>query len=212
MAIFDPFIFKNLRKSLGNITLCKYNDVNVMKTKITQRHDPGTPAVLAQRARMREAGKLSQIFAPALQKGFVKHRLKNRFNAFTSENMAALEVDEAYQVTIHHEQLKCSAGILVTPKVQATLNTESGKIIFEQQEQTQGAFCLPTDTVFAVVYEPLCRTVEIVSLRDRGESGSTSFTLPGDWDAEKVHIYCFATNKNGSIASNTLYLPLNPSL
>lgn len=35
MATFDPFIFKNLRKSLGNITLCKYNDINVMKTKIT---------------------------------------------------------------------------------------------------------------------------------------------------------------------------------
>ena len=209
MAIYDPFIFKNLRKSLGNITLCKYNDVNVMKTKITQRHDPGTPVILAQRARMREIGKLSHIFAPALQKGFVKHRLKNRFNAFTSENMAALEVDEAYQVTVHHEQLRCSAGILVTPKVQATLSAENGKIMFEQEGQTQGAFCLPTDSVFAVVYEATCKAMEMVLLRDRGENGSTSFSLPGDWEAEKVHIYCFATNKNGSLASDTLYLPLN---
>ena len=51
------------------------------------------------------------------------------------------------------------------------------------------------------------KTPEI--LAERGENGNTSVSLPEDWDPAKVHAYCFATSKNGRMASDSRHLAIS---
>ena len=96
----------------------------------------------------------------------------------------------------------------VTFKICANADTivmdlEGGSIdMFARVTSTQAA---ELSDNFNVLEGTMNRT-KLVALRDRGESGSTSYALPEDWDASKVHVYCFATTKNGRSASDSLLL------
>ncbi len=48
--------------------------------------------------------------------------------------------------------------------------------------------------------------VRMVALDTRGESGSSTFPLPAEWDAERVRVYAFAVSKNGRMASDSVHL------
>ena len=60
--------------------------------------------------------------------------------------------------------------------------------------------------MYGVLYETERGRARLVELRERGESGSTSYALPEDWDNTKVRVYGFATLKNGKRASDSLSL------
>lgn len=38
------------------------------------------------------------------------------------------------------------------------------------------------------------------------ESGSSTFPLPAEWNAERVRVYAFAVSKNGRMASDSVHL------
>ena len=48
--------------------------------------------------------------------------------------------------------------------------------------------------------------VRMVALDTRGESGSSTFPLPAEWNAERVRVYAFAVSKNGRTASDSVHL------
>lgn len=209
MAEFNSYLLGKARRSVGNITLCYTRSKNIAKAKVFSRKDNPTPEILDQRARMKALVSLSRMMIPVIRKGFVGIGNGTTSNAFVARNMGAVNVDEKHVATIDFEVLKMAVGILYPPKVTVSYATENEKYMFEQEmQEKEDGFTLSDDKVYAVLYETVLNRTKLVSLRDRGESGSTSFALPEDWDNLNVKAYCFATSKNGRQASDSRALTI----
>jgi len=52
--------------------------------------------------------------------------------------------------------------------------------------------------------------VRLVPLKSRGVAGETEYTLPEEWDASKVNVYCFATSSNERMVSDSVFVPVTP--
>ena len=207
MAKFDSYLLGKVSKTLGNVTMCYMNKQNIARARIFSRKDKPTSEMLDQRARMKVLIELSRFLLPVVQKGFVGIGNGTTSNAFVAKNMKAVDVDEKHVATIVFDQLKMATGLLYTPKVTVTYASESKMYSFEQemQEEEEG-YALADDKVYGVLLETVLNRAKIVPLRDRGENGNTSYALPEDWDEANVKVYCFATLKNGSAASDSRYL------
>ena len=207
MAEFNSYLLGKARKSVGNITLCVMGRKNIAKAKVFTRKDNPTPKILAQRAKMMTLVQLSRSLLPVVQKGFVGIGNGTTSNAFVAKNMKAITVDEKYAVTVDFEQLLVATGLLNTPKVTVTYSEGTKKFLFEQEmQEEETGYATADDRVYGVLYETERGRARLVALRDRGESGSTSFTLPEEWNNTKVKVYCFATLKSGKGASDSLLI------
>ena len=76
------------------------------------------------------------------------------------------------------------------------------------QDDEGDGFSCANDKVYAALYETALNQTKLVTLRERAGSGDTSVDLPEDWDPAKVHVYCFATSKNGRMASDSRHLAI----
>ena len=207
MAKFDSYLLGKVSKTLGNVTMCYINKQNIARARIFSRKDKPTSEMLDQRARMKVLIELARFLLPVVQKGFVGIGNGTTSNAFVAKNMKAVDVDEKHVATIVFDRLKMATGLLYTPKVTVTYASESKMYSFEQemQEEEEG-YALADDKVYGVLLETVLNRAKIVPLRDRGENGNTSYALPEDWDEANVKVYCFATLRNGSAASDSRYL------
>lgn len=209
MAEFNSYLLGKAKKSVGNITLCYMKGKNIAKAKVFSRKDNPTPEILDQRAKMKVLVELSRKILPVIRKGFVGIGNGTTSNAFVAGNMKAVSVDEKHVATIDFELLKVAAGVLYTPKVAVTYTEENQKFLFEQETQEQETgFAMTDDLVYAVLYETVLNRAKLVALRERGESGSTSYALPEDWEKVNVKAFCFATSKNGHYASDSRALTI----
>ena len=207
MAEFNSYLLGKARKSVGNITLCYTKKKKIAKAKIFSRKDNPTPEILAQRAKMKALVQLAQSFLPVIRKGFVGVGNGSTSNAFVSMNMRAVTVDEKNLATIDFEKLSVAIGLINPPKVTVTYTEENQKYLFEQEgQEEEDGYASADDKVYGVLYETERGRARLVELRERGESGSTSYALPEDWDNTKVRVYGFATLKNGKRASDSLSL------
>jgi len=187
--------------------MCYTNKKNIAKAKVFKRKDKPTSEILDQRARMKALVQLARRLLAIIRKGFEGAGNGTTSNAFVKENMGAVSVAEGHVATVEFEQMKVASGILDVPEVTATYNADMSKYLFEQEgDKDENALSLANDKVYAVLFETALKRLKIVALRDRGESGSTSFPLPKKWDNTKVVAYCFATSKNGKLVSDSDYL------
>ncbi len=93
-------------------------------------------------------------------------------------------------------------GVVLQPDV--TVTVEGGKVLFSQEKQESvRSSTNPKDTVYGMVLDATHEWAELVTLRIRGESGSTSFAIPSDWDAANIYIYIFAVFHDNRRASNS---------
>ena len=207
MAKFDSYLLGKVSKTLGNVTMCYMNKQNIARARIFSRKDKPTSEMLDQRAHMKVLIELSRFLLPVVQKGFVGIGNGTTSNAFVAKNMKAVDVDEKHVATIDYERLKMATGVQDVPEVSVTYSAENKMYSFEQemQEEEEG-YALADDKVYGVLLETVLNRAKIVPLRDRGENGNTSYALPEDWDEANVKVYCFATLKNGSAASDSRYL------
>ena len=207
MAKFDSYLLGKVTKTLGNVTMCYMNKQNIARARIFSRKDKPTSEMLDQRARMKVLIELSRFLLPVVQKGFVGIGNGTTSNAFVAKNMKAVDVDEKHVATVDYERLKMATGVQDVPEVSVTYSSENKMYSFEQemQEEEEG-YALADDKVYGVLLEAVLNRAKIVPLRDRGENGNTSYALPEDWDEANVKVYCFATLKNGSAASDSRYL------
>ena len=204
MAKFNSYLLGKVTKSVGNVTMCYMNKQNIARAKIFSRKDNPTPKVLDQRARMKVLIELSHCLLPVIRKGFTGVGNGTTSNAFVSTNMGAVSVDEKHVATMDYERMAVSFGELDVPVVSVTYGAETSKYLFEQEAQEEeSGYALSDDLVYAVLFETVLKRVKMVALRNRGESGSTSFALPGGWDNTKVQAYCFATSVNGRLVSGS---------
>ena len=207
MAKFNSYLLGKVKKSVGNVTMCYMNKQNIARARIFSRKDKPTSDVLDQRARMKVLIELSRFLLPVVQKGFVGIGNGTTSNAFVAKNMKSVNVDEMHTATVDYERLKVAMGLQDIPEVSVSYSSESKMYSFEQemQEEEEG-YALADDKVYGVLLETVLNRAKIVPLRDRGENGNTSYALPEDWDEANVKVYCFATLRNGSAASDSRYL------
>ena len=207
MAIFNSYLLGKAKKSVGNITLCYRNLKNIAQAKVFSRRDNPTPEVLDQRARVRVLGKLGRRLLPAVRKGFVGVGDGTTSNAFMSENMGAVEVTADHVATVDFVRLKVASGLQDEPQVEVVYDAESATYSFTQAGVTEeDGFCGADDKVYGVLLEEELSKVKLVTLKTRGEGGVTSFPLPSGWNADNVHVYCFATTANGRMASDSRHV------
>lgn len=209
MAIFNSYLLGKAKKSVGNITLRYVNPKNIAQAKVFSRKDNPTPEVLDQRARVKVLGKLGRRLLPVVRKGFVGVGDGTTSNAFMSENMAAVDVTEEHVATVDFARLKVASGIQDEPKVDVTYDEESTTYTFNQAAvEDEDGFCLADDLVYGVLVESELSKAKMVTLKTRGAGGITTFVLPDGWTAENVHVYCFATTRNGKTASDSVHVTL----
>lgn len=209
MAKFDSTLLGKAVCSVGNVTMCYMNRQNIAKAKVFVRKDKPTPEMLAQRAKMKVLVQLSRRLLPVIRKGFAGIGRGSTSNAFVARNMKAVQVDEKYVATLDYKLLSVAGGVMYTPRVTATYSTEGKQYTFMQEIQEEAdCFAFATDDVYAVLYETKLGRSRFVLLKKRGESGSTTYTLPEEWDASEVEAYSFATLKNGRAASDSVHLTI----
>ncbi|MCQ4873740.1 hypothetical protein [Butyricimonas paravirosa] len=209
MAKFNSYLLGKVTRSVGNVTMCYVNKQNIAKAKIFARKDNPTPEILDQRARMKALVQLSRRLLPVIRKGFVGSGRGTTSNAFVKLNQVAVEVDEKHVATIMFDQMKVASGMLYPAKVAVTYEPENKMYSFKQEiEEEEDGYAFTDDKVYGVLFETVLSRAKIVTLRSRGESGSTIFNLPEDWDHANVKAYCFATLKNGSAASDSRFLTI----
>lgn len=207
MAIFNSYLLGKARKSVGNITLCYRNLKNIAQAKVFSRRDNPTPEILEQRARMKVLVQLGRRLLVVVRKGFVGIGKGTTSNAFVALNMGAVSVDGSMVGTVEYTRLKVASGILDVPKVTVSCTPEGNSYSFSQdgEEETEEGLCSAEDRVYAVFIEEATSKVKLLQLKNRGEGGISSFTLPDGWGTEGIHVYCFAVSKNGKMASDSVY-------
>lgn len=125
------------------------------------------------------------------------------YNGFVAANLQAMTVGEDFVATVDYSKLACSADMkLCTPKVTAALADKT--ITLTQEKQEASSWANRDDQLYVVLYEKVLNEVEMVKLRERGENGMTSFTLPEVWTGAEVLVYAFATTLAGRRTSRTL--------
>ena len=70
MAIFDSHLFDNASGSVGNVTMCRFRNRNVVKAKISFKSKKQSTAQRVQQARFSILSALARYFCPAVQAGF----------------------------------------------------------------------------------------------------------------------------------------------
>ncbi len=206
MAIHDSVLLGAMSQSVDNLTMCVCRKLRIVRHKPKHVTNPRTDKQRTQRAKMKAVIEVARAFAPVAKIGFPAQPAgQTGYNGFVSANLQAVTVDEKFEGIVDYTQLVCSGDMkLRTPKVTVTI---AGKVVsFTQESQDASSHANLDDQVYAVLYEKALDEVELVKLRERGESGSTSFTLPEEWTAAEVMVYSFATTVAGRKTSKTLVL------
>ena len=128
-------------------------------------------------------------------------------NAFMSLNKETC-TQEDDTLTVDYEQLQCAQGSLTEPDITATYNTSTSKITFENTAMEDLAYCNADDKTYGVLVNTQGGGCRVIPLGERGESGSTSVTLPAKWEKEHVKVYVFATSANRKMASPSVCITL----
>ena len=209
MAKFNSYMLGRVVKSLGNVTTCVLRGENIARAKIMTRKDNPTPEILTQRAKMGLLIRLSQRLLPVVRLGFVGIGGGTTGNAFVQANLKSVEVSGDYVATLDYTVMKVSSGILYSPDVTVSFDSEGNSFTFTQGTlEEESGFEMASDKVYGVLFESELLQVRVVALKTRGEGGNTMTNLPRGWTKENVHAYCFATSKNGKIVSDSTYLTI----
>lgn len=167
-----------------------------------------SPEVIEQRQKFGMVSTLASVMLAAIKLGFPRRKKGfSETNAFHSLNKDVCTVADGV-VTADYEHLKCAKGRLAIPSVAVSYDAESRKILFEQEEMEEEVNCSADDVVYGVLLESKQGFCRVIKLRVRGESGSTSVTLPATWDKDYVVVYAFAVSADKAKASQSQYLSL----
>ncbi|OKZ40602.1 MAG: hypothetical protein BHV82_10350 [Odoribacter sp. 43_10] len=202
----DPIA--NYRGRIGKISYYIRECENMARKSSSAGKISDSPAAVAQRTKFGRLIKLSRELAPAITLGFPQRkRGQSPANAFMSLNkeICTLEDDT---LTVDYEQLQCAQGSLTEPDITATYNTSTSKITFENTAMEDLAYCNADDKTYGVLVNTQGGGYRVIPLGERGESGSTSVTLPAKWEKEHVIVYVFATSANRKMASPSVCITL----
>ncbi len=211
MAEFNSYLLGKARKSVGNLTIVYTKGKNIVRAKVFNRKDNPTPEVLVQRMRVRLLGKFARRILPIIRKGFAGVGNGTAYNAFVAANMEQVTVDEDMAGSIDFRGLKLASGLLYTPRVEVVCEGDPVVYRFVQTaEEAEEGFAALDDKVYGVLLETALQRVRLVALKNRGVAGETEVSLPAEWNADKVNVYCFAMSGNERMVSDSVLLPVIP--
>ena len=163
------------------------------------------------------SGRVTSMLLDILELGFIgRRRGQSGSGAFMSKNAKTLCIatrDEGKEIEIayNYKAMLLSHGKVRVPTVTATLDKEAGKVLFEQEGvEKKRTNCHPDDQVYGVVLDSVNEIAELVELRSRKDSGSTSYSFAADMVTTGVFVYAFAVSHDSSNASKTLCLVWTP--
>lgn len=206
MAIFNSVLMGGVRNSVDNVTMYESRGRRIARRKPSSVRNPRTDKQRRQRAKMKLLVELSMGFVDVAAVGFAGRNSKmSPVNAFVAANMPNVTVDDEYVATLDYKTLACSLDKKrKRPSVTASL--EGMNLSFAQSEQEYWGTAKKDDAVYAVLLDEVLGETMLVPLKNRGEGGMTSVTLPDDWQPEKLHVYVFAASADGKRTSATVYL------
>ncbi|WP_099291990.1 DUF6266 family protein [Butyricimonas sp. Marseille-P3923] len=208
MGKIYPDLAGGYKGSIGGTTYYFWKGDNIARKKGIPGKKSKSEKVVEQRMKFTELSLLALAMCHVSEVGFPQRDRKwTPSNAFFSCNKDVCSVEDGV-VVVDYERLKCSKGRLMLPEVTATLDVETGKVMFSQTEMEVDSDCYLDDRVYGVLLEKEQKLCRLVALRDRGESGSTSASIPRTWKVESVEAYAFAVRADGKMASNTLHVNL----
>lgn len=209
MAKISPDPIESYRGRIGKISYYIRESENMARKSSSNGKVSDAPAAVAQRMKFKRLIELSKGFAPAIHLGFPQRkRGLSPANVFMSLNKGICTVEEDNTVPVDYEQLLCAQGALVEPEVTATYSASASKIMFENTSMEDFGYCNADDKTYAVLFNTQRSVCRIIPLRERGESGSTSASLPAKWEKDDLKVYVFATSANGKQASPSVYITL----
>lgn len=195
--------------AVGGATYYMLHSNNVVRRKGIPGKASNSPEAVEQRLKFAMLIMLSSALRSAIRLGFPQRKRGwSAANAFLSLNKDICSVEAENVVTVDYERLFCANGSLLVPDVTASYNSETQKFIFEQTPTEEEVDNNADDAVYAVLLESVLGFCRVVTLRQRGESGSTSVPLPQKWNKENVKIYTFAVSADKKKASKSQYLTL----
>lgn len=163
------------------------------------------------------SGHVVSALLDILELGFIgRRRGQSPSGAFMSKNaktlcIASRDEEKKIELAYNYKAMLLSDGKVRVPTVTATLDKETGKILFEQEGvEKKRTNCHPDDQVYGVVLDSVNEIAELVELRPRKDSGSTSYSFAADMVTTGVFVYVFAVSHDSSSASKTLCLVWTP--
>ena len=122
------------------------------------------------------------------------------------------KANEEYTSEIDWTKVLFAAGPLLVPSVTVSKTTEAGEtysVVFTQEANGyEGAYCWTNDRLYGVLYSPDDHFALVKQLRDRGENGVTSISVPSFVKPENIHVYSLAMTADGKITSNSVHTTL----
>ena len=122
------------------------------------------------------------------------------------------KANEEYTSEIDWTKVLFAAGPLLVPSITVSKTTEAGEtysVVFTQEANVdEGAYCWTNDRLYGVLYSPDDHFALVKQLRDRGENGVTSISVPSFVKPENIHVYSLAMTADGKITSNSVHTTL----
>ena len=204
MAIVKSPLFTEMRKSIGEskfstiygriIASAKGNPPTFKDPRVKETRDLRVSGFGG-------SGELSGVLKEVLRLGYREvPRAKYPVNLFVEDNATMLCTstrgkDGKIVKEYDYPSMKVAGGTLDTVTVAVTYTEDTRKFLFAQDgEVIIGGRAYSDEKVYACVFEGKQKKVALVTLRERGEAGSTSFTLPAGWDVADTYIYAFAVS------------------
>jgi len=208
MAKIYPDLAGGYKGSVGGATYYFWKGDNIARKKGVPGRQSKSEKSVEQRMKFTELGLWALAMESVSKVGFPqRYRKWSPSNAFISCNKNNCSVREG-MVVVDYEHLVCSKGRLILPEVSASLNAGDGVVNFSQTGMEVDSNCYPDDQVYGVLLEKELRACRLITLRKRGEDGSTSTSIPATWNTGNMAVYAFAVRADGKMASGTLHVNL----
>ena len=154
------------------------------------------------------SGHFASVVNDAIKIGFPREKRGEQplgkfmqYNAKTLCKSAKNEKGELVRV-YDFKKMVVAAGNLLRANVTVAFDKATGVFTFTQEADSRGGTrANPNDRVYVLIIDGVNEDAEFMLLRERSESGGTSFSVPDWWVKENLFVYVFAgtrTKKNAS--------------
>ncbi len=197
-----------MAKSFANVNTYVHKGQNVISAKAFNRKDKNTEAQQNHRTSFRLMSDLWASLGGFGEYGFPARPEKlSAFNVFMSLNLPGAIDSSGEAPVIDYSLLQIAKGAL--PEVVVDQATVTAAGISLQCESNIGFPKSSADDVVNVLVKKAGRPLKAVQIpRGEAEQLQIEVALPGITAADVEFIYLFAVSKDGSRASNSVYVPV----
>ena len=159
------------------------------------------------------SGHFASVVNDAIKIGFPREKRGEQplgkfmqYNAKTLCKSGKNEKGELVRV-YDFKKMVVAAGNLLRANVTVAFDKATGVFTFTQEADSRGGTrANPNDRVYALIIDGVNEDAEFMLLRERSESGGTSFSVPEWWDKENLFVYVFAGTRTKKKASPSICL------